>query len=382
MLPSSVFFSGNTHDGSDNEVVLEDDSRRLGEDTDCSDEEYSVYNTVVSDEIDVSNDDEYEKIREKSYIYVAGDMLNPQTEYIGDEVNTVMIVMYRVNTEGKIPFLEFGLVSDRDMNLCYFMEISKQEFFALEHTKLVKGFLQSHGVAYVFICLNDAKPEGIAMMSFMSPQTRFAVVDEIMNTRTVYDCEIDSDVCDFFTDHRHFLFLHDTQYNVYETPCVGYAGVETKNVRFTSVFGVDRSEATAPLGDGIYFTSYANACAHIKNPVCDYLSPMLTTHTNKITNGVVCRFMMFLGKMKVVLNKIEDPVDESDIKREMLNDANTCHVSKMTMRITDHNGGWRELYDSVYVGNVTLDDDSVFETGPLWVIRDHDQHMFLDTHVR
>ena len=92
--------------------------------------------------------------------------------------------------------------------------------------------------------------------------------------------------------------------------------------------------------------------------------------------------MMFLGKMKVVLNKIEDPVDESDIKREMLNDVNTSHVSKMTMRITDHNGRWRELYDSVYVGNVTLDDDSVFETGPLWVIRDHDQHMFLDTHVR
>ena len=49
------------------------------------------------------------------------------------------------------------------------------------------------------------------------------------------------------------------------------------------------------------------------------------------------------------------------------------------MRISDHDGKWADKYDSVYLGNVELDDGS-YLIKQLGVVKEYDQEMPLSYH--
>jgi hypothetical protein len=159
-------------------------------------------------------------------------------------------------------------------------------------------------------------------------------------------------------------------------PVAGYVGASIKHVDNISVFGVSPSETSAPFGSGFYFTNYTNASAQAKNPVVEYINPVFNTASSQGMK-VVCRFAMFLGRTKVVLNKPTDDIDTSATKKHLLSQADAQYKSKLTLRITDHDSVWKSDYDTIYIGKPELDDGCVFEEGPLWALQHYDQHMFL-----
>ena len=48
------------------------------------------------------------------------------------------------------------------------------------------------------------------------------------------------------------------------------------------------------------------------------------------------------------------------------------------MRITDHDGKWQQNFDSVFIGDLLLDDGARLDMGPLYVIKEHNQQMCID----
>jgi hypothetical protein len=52
----------------------------------------------------------------------------------------------------------------------------------------------------------------------------------------------------------------------------------------------------------------------------------------------------------------------------------------MTLRISDHDGLWKQNYDSVYLGNLELDDGNNLKNSPIYVIKDYYNHTPLSYH--
>ena len=381
MLPRSVFSRSNNENpnNEDNSVDLD------GYNSDSDSLESS--NSILNDSDAIDNSDENKisspgyKIADKTYIYTASTMLNNDGIHsIPTEYEDIILLLYKVNTEGKTPFLEFGLTYIPNTGECDFMRIPKSQLCQLSTSFKNNsiGYMLRNNTAIVFVELDNKQREANQMISFIIPTLQFVVADEIINLQHVFGFPISEEVTEFFSEFRHFLFLHDTNYNMFETPCIGYAGIEKSNADFIQVFGIDRSESTAPFGSGFYFTNFANAEKNSVNPVYDYLAPCLLNQTGDKKNGVVSRFVLFLGKMKVVTNHPDNEIDESDIKTCMLNKLDTRKNAKMTMRITDHDGKWQNNFDSVFIGDLLLDDGSRLDMGPLYVIKEHNQQMCID----
>ena len=127
------------------------------------------------------------------------------------------------------------------------------------------------------------------------------------------------------------------------------------------------------MGDYFYFTDYQNA---VKN--AGWLNESMGC-------GGLLRCAVFLGKMKVLLNNPNDSVDESKITQEMLiiNNENQekCKTTKQLMRVSDRDGLWTENYDSAYLGKLTLDDGSIFNDYPLWVVKNYYQQVVLSSQI-
>jgi FkbM family methyltransferase len=122
---------------------------------------------------------------------------------------------------------------------------------------------------------------------------------------------------------------------------------------------------------------------------------VLIKHKNAIKNfgwlndevecGGLVRCALFLGKMKVPLNQQGDAIDESDATKYMLmhNDENSADYKKikMMLRVSDRDGAWTKNYDSVFLGKFDLDDGTVFNDYPLWVIKEWSQQIVLSSHI-
>lgn len=373
MIPRSVFSKAVVGDPK-NEDIIEDSDSIVSDDNSS--------NGIVNDgrEWEETSSSPGRKIVDKSYLYTAATMLNYDgVDNIPSEYEDVIMIMYKINSDGKIPFLEFGLTYDQISGECDFMRISKSQVPELTSCfKNNTGYMVSCNKAYIFVQLDNNQREANQMLSFIMPTLQFVVSDEIMNLQHVFGFPISEEVTEFFADYRHFLFLHDINYNMYETPSIGYAGIEKSNADFTQVFGIDRSESTAPFGSGFYFTSFSNAMQNAIKPTYEYISPCLLNKSGEMKNGVVSRFVLFLGQMKVVNNHPENDIDESDIKTCMINKSETRKNAKLTMRITDHDGKWQQNFDSVFIGDLLLDDGARLDMGPLYVIKEHNQQMCID----
>ena len=106
----------------------------------------------------------------------------------------------------------------------------------------------------------------------------------------------------------------------------------------------------------------------------------------KYTKGGIIRYALFLGNNLVKMNYPNDAVDESDIKKAKLTNAENienkeCYVyEKMTLRISDHDGLWKQNYDSIYLGKIELDNGDYLKDTPLYVVKDYYNHTPLSYH--
>lgn len=289
--------------------------------------------------------------------------------------NFIRICAYNVNTESKYPFLQFLLIKDifeNELGFPYILIennskniVKEVELFLniilldikSENKYIMNGFKIIDEEIYIFIEINDDN------IKIDNNDTFLGLIDEITNVKHIYNIKINSKITNFFIENSDFIFLKKENGASYEIPVVVYQSLEEKILNFTFMFGIRKSESTAIMGPYYYFTDYKNALVQFKDKNVKY--------------GII-RSALFLGSMKVPMNFQDDEIDESNMKKELLEgDELIGNHEKLTMRISDHDGNWAKIYDSVYLGRTELDDGTLLQNTPLWVVKEYNQQFSL-----
>jgi hypothetical protein len=327
---------------------------------------------------------------------------------ISDTVEYLQIILcvYRVNTSGKYPFIQY-LLTNNGLNLLtlpalpVFSKFNKETLenyskvflsgilqidnFEEFNKKLeFDGFYEYNGNLYLFF--DTTKCEFNIDDIYLSTPFRFGLTDEIMNKCNVCNIPINKETTNFFINNNAINYLYDENDRPYEIPLAGFVGKPTpEKVNFVYTFGESAKNKSAILGPYFYFTNFNYAirqCGWSYNYKKEYIHDKLVTdNEGKYLKGGIIRFALFTGKTNYIENMPNSPIDESEIKKQRLNDPSlNKNYEIQTLRISDHDGIWARTYDSAYLGNLELDDGSFIEEGPMIVLKDYNQQIPLSYH--
>jgi len=275
------------------------------------------------------------------------------------EIRGVFICAYTIDASAAIPFVKYLFTYNSAGQLTFpKLEYNANgidcEIMTCEANMMLQFQFKITGSIFKGYDIQDANVYlffGLDCKLQQPPNSRFCLIDEIVNTRNCFGNPI---VTQFF--RSDMMYLYDDDGRKYENPVAGYRFSD--NLSFDYTFGVSKSDSLSLLGPHYYFTDYANA----------------------VSNGTsVVRFALFLGSTLVKLNYPEDSIDESLVKLQRLEDQTLDRKYEcLTMRISDHDGLWTETYDSVFVGRVELDDGQILRNAPFLVVKKYDQFVTLD----
>lgn len=319
----------------------------------------------------------------------------------------IRICAYKINIFGKHPFLEFLLANTgfeclslpfltnyKSLNINELLSYSKvflsgilkiNNFEIFESKILFDGFYEYLNDVYLFFDLSKYDTNIDDIYSY--DPFRFALIDEIINCKHICNMYIDNDTVNFFIKNESINYLYNDKNEPFEIPVVGYVGKPTtQKTKFVYTFGESAKDKSAILGPYFYFTDYENAIKQGKwsnNFKPEYLHGKLVTDNEygKYIQGGIIRFALFIGKTKYIENSPNDIIDESEIKKQRLDDI---HLNKnyeiLTLRISDHDGLWAKIYDSVHIGHIYLDNGIFLKDTPIIVVKNYNQQVPLSYH--
>lgn len=334
------------------------------------------------------------------YIYSIKRMLNNHCEDL-HKYRSISCICYSVNTESIYPFLRFLLSNSQSEDLKFpFIQLSSSitndnvvnhvkvylsgllhisNYEAFSESLLFDGFFISNNVLYVFMnmtnCIVDVVETYVHHHS--SSPVRYALLDEILDHRHVCGIPINTTITSFFLTHHLATQLYDMKHeSSYETPIVAYVGKTTyEQLNYVAIFGENGKNRSAMMGPYYYFTNFVNAFQqggwrHRNNTV------------ERCINGGIVRFALFMGATKFVENMPKDINDTSIIKQTRLSDPIlSASYELATIKISDHDGKWSHIYDSVYVGRLEVERNIYVEDSPMYVIKDKCRHLPLSFHA-
>jgi len=324
-----------------------------------------------------------------------------------DEFAQIILCVYKINTSGKFPFLQF-LLSNSSRNTLVLPNLPTYSSFnknnLLSYSKVFlsgilqienfenfittlefDGFYEFSNNLYMFF--DVSKCEINIDDTYSYNPVRFALTDEIINHRFICNMEVDYNTSMFFLKNESINYIYDNKNEAYEIPVVGYVGKPTtEKMNFVWTFGESAKNKSAILGPYFYFTDFYHAIREggwSKHYKQEYMHGKLITDNEfgRYSKGGVIRFALFIGTTKYIENTPNSPNDESEIKKERLNDPNLNQAYEiLTLRISDHDGLWTNVYDSAYLGNIELDDGSFLEETPMIIVKDYNQQVPLSYH--
>jgi hypothetical protein len=286
--------------------------------------------------------------------------------------NAIFLCAYKINLNGKLPFLQYLLVNNvyelslpkinlyksinkdnwvsySKVHLSGLLQCDDYDFEQFSNDISFNGCYEYNNNIYLFFDLTKCE-------IYENIQVKFGLIDEIVNHTKIVNIFIDYSTVQFFINHDKLLYLYDKQNKPYETPIVGFVGKTNKQqLNFGMIFGECASDKSAILGPYFYFTNFCQA--------------------SRQSYGVI-RFALFAGKMKYIENYPNDIIDNSDIKKKRMNDVNLDKNKEIqTLRISDHDGLWSKMYDSAYLGKLELDDGTLLDNVPLIVLKKYTQQL-------
>jgi len=358
----------------------------------------------------MENNYDYNPEKPIYYNYKIGHFLVKDLNLLADDTNKylkIFLCIYTINTSGKYPFIQY-LLSNNGFNLMSlpvlpvfnsfnrdtivrYSKVFLSGIFQVdnfeEFNKKIEfdGFYEYNDSLYLFFDTTKCNLDIDDI--YLSSPIRFALIDEILNRQSICNIKIKADTINFFINNDSINYLYDENNEAYEHPIVGFVGKPSfEKIKFTHMFGESPKNKLGILGPYFYFTDFSNAImqggwSHNYKP--EYMNNKLITEdeNDKYLKVGIVRFALFTGSTKYVENMPNDPIDESDIKKQRINDESLDkNLEIQTLRVSDHDGIWARTYDSVYLGNIELDDGSFIEGAPIIVLKDYEQQISLSYH--
>lgn len=404
MIPSSV-----NKRFKDESQIMDNFLGEMKETEVCIEKEFYVdslenddfYSYIASEEVISENYIQKTYKNDTFFNYKAFDFLVKDEPRV--ELNSnIYVCAFHVNQTGKLPFLQFVMnkypkhlfgdiltfpcFSYKGTNSVLYECKSKLDevvgLYKENNDYIYVGHISEGEDVYMFYDLTDFDFQTQEL--YRRDKMWLVLMDEIMNYQKVCNFEIHGSVANFFSNNLEFCKLYDKNELAIENPIVCYSGVHKSKLKFTGIFGVGKAETDGVVGPYYYFTTYEKSIESggwSKNYCQEFRNEKKITEdgTGKYDRGGIVRFAVFLGSQKVLLNYPEDKFDNSLYKNEKLKDGERS-IERQTTRITDYDGIWTELYDSVYVGKTELDDGRILTDAPFWVVKDYDQQTPLSFH--
>ena len=328
--------------------------------------------------------------------------------YNTDEYSDILLCVYCVDSNGKYPFLKYLLTNSGNNtlllpripifssfnknNLISYSKVFLSGLLMIDNFEEFNNSLEFNGVyeyenkLYLFYDITRCKNITLNE-TYLNCNLRFGLIDEIVNTMNICNIKVDYETTKFFILNEECKYLRDKDGNLYEIPIVGYVGKQTEQkLNFTLIFGETARDKTSIVGPYYYFTNFNRSIrqggwsSNFK-PESMYNNLITENEYGRYTKGGIVRFALFTGITKYIENFPNDSYDESLIKMERLDDETLNQkYEKLTLRISDHDGLWRNNYDSVYLGNIELDDGSFLEDTPIIVLKEYNQQVPLTYH--
>ena len=227
-----------------------------------------------------------------------------------------------------------------------------------------KGYIVDDTNIFIFFDCSHMIIDTVIMTQ--SNDLWLVTIDEIINHQKVCNFNIHPSVVDLFHKYDKLAYLINEAGEHFVLPIIAYTNCPTKKLNFVSTFGT----STCPSGIfGNYFY------------FIDYLSAIRKVNNENEPNIGLLRCILFLGKMKIILNLKDDPDDQSNVVTHYLKTEQLCGDIRLKRRITDYNSNWALLHDSVFVGQVELDDGSILSNTPLWAVKKLNQYHILSSHL-
>lgn len=355
----------------------------------------------------MDSDENYSPPDPVYYNYGVKNFLVKDISFFADtnEYASIILCVYRVNTTGKYPFLEYLLTNDGFDRLSLpiipiFTTFSKANLisyskvflsgvlqvsdFNIFDSKLeFDGFYEYDKNLYLFF---DTTMCDNLNHYFISNNLYFVLSDEILNHRKICNIKINEETTKFFLNNDSINYLYDKNNEAYENPIVAFVGKPTVDkINFTYTFGENSKDKLSMFGPYYYFTNFINSIR--QGGWSDNYKPekifnkLVTDNEGRYLKGGIVRFALFMGQTKYVENSPNDENDNSEIKKSRLEDPDLDKTYEtQTLRISDHDGIWTKNYDSVYLGNIELDDGSFVKEAPLFVLKEYDRQIPLSHH--
>lgn len=330
----------------------------------------------------------------KDYTFPFIDMLEHDIDDIDVEVCNVNICIYRINTSGIKPFIEYLLYkypcndTNDTSNLLTFPHFTykknnttlkkksdKQVKILFEDNATYKGYTFDDNIYTLFYNLYYDSNINICKMT-LDDVWWWATPYEIFNYQKILYFDIHNSVKHVFDKNPDMMYLCDSDHNVLETPIIAYNGSHHKTTSFMAVFGIRKSSPYAPMGPYYYFSTFKSACrfaaysfslGHEETNEGDILT---TNKHGKHTKGGLVRFAIFVGKMKVFMLTDKDDTSEISIEK-----AKQFPLIKKTLSLRDTAGNWAHEYNSTYVAEYEFNDktgEKLVRT-PFWTIKYYEQ---------
>lgn len=255
----------------------------------------------------------------------------------------VFFCLYFIN---KAPFLEYLLYKDTD-DLCYFPFVTRtttikkhitnflEKTIKLEDGEWIhKGNIIHDNNVYIFIKIRKRKTLETTF-KYRKSRWWWTIIDEICNLKKVMNFPIHYSVTNLFLQNPHLIYLYSKDGEKIEAPRALYYGTEKNIAPFYFIFG-PKQTVKGRYGPYYYLGTYNKAIRYT----------MWDTNYKRLNNGVLLRFAVFLGNLKVLLNHPDDNKEKAtpEINKEL----------GFILKMEDKQGLWAKNYSSLYNGRAKI----------------------------
>jgi len=204
----------------------------------------------------------------------------------------------------------------------------------IDASVVFKGCREENNHIYAFVDISEYDFNEIFLAR--SSPFWFALIDEIINSNSICNFQIDPTLISLFSYNSDYILLYGDDF-IYETPIVVYSGARFKKVEFQNIFNISKDD-TNLLGPYFYFTNYNGA---VKMGWIEAKSG-------------INRIALFCGEMKIIFNTID--------KIECFSDTDKYE------------------YNSAYINRLVDNKNHVISSSPLWIAKNLDQQISISHH--
>ena len=315
----------------------------------------------------------------KEYDFVVQNILKTQDIQVDSEVN------YCFYNKNENNFLEYILEKNNEKEMILPNTFIKNKSLYNESNKFINNlpFVKNHTIIGYFIFKNNIyvfvdieKKEKSKEINYIKESNVYwwVCVDEIINQKKVLYFSIDKRVTILFLHHPQMCFLYNEMKEPFEIPTVLYFGTYYKFLNYAYSVGLP-GQTSKYMKYGSYFyylTDYNASIRYAGWTVIRNNNEKEIDKYGRFEKGGVIRCAVFLKDTKYFLNRPYDKEDDSELAKEK---------DKRLIKMTDYDGLWSDVYNSVYSGITRLVDDDRFTNIPMFVIRNFNQIHSLSLHI-